>query len=235
MKIPIQKELFLVIKKIFISAVVVSCLSISACASSKYRVYQDCRHTKGTASSVTDVLHYDLDVVKRVIHILKRASNCLEKDEFVSKEIFDDIVEVISGFSDRHHQEKEDKILFPVLKIKDEGKKRDFLGRLLMEHVSARDEIRNLAKAINNIHHGKKAKRRIIKVARSYIKHMEKHIEMEEKILFPWINKVLTTDEHAMLIKKFEDMEREDIEAGVHEKYSAMIERLEQQLGLCSE
>ncbi len=222
-------------KKIFVSVVVVFCLSISACASSKYRVYQECKHTEGAAPSITEVLHYDLDVVKRMMHILERASSCLEKNESVSKEIFDDIIEVISGFSDKHHQEKEDKVLFPALKVKDGGKKKDLLGRLLMEHVSARDEIRNLAKAINNIHHGKKAQKKIIKEARSYIKHMEKHIEMEEKILFPWINRVLTPDEHIMLTKKFEDMEREDIDAGVHEKYSAMIERLEQQLGLCSE
>lgn len=230
-----QKELLRIMKKIFIALFVVSCLSISACTSSKYMVYQDCRHAEDTASSVTEVLHYDLDVVKRMMHILERAANCLEKDEPVSKEVFDDIVEVISGFSDKRHQEKEDKVLFPALKVKDDGKKKDFLGRLLMEHVSARDEIRNLAKAINNIHHGKKAKKKIVKIARSYIKHIEKHIEMEEKILFPWINKTLTPDEHVMLIKKFKDMEREDINAGLYEKYSAMIERLEQQLGLYSE
>lgn len=223
------------LKRFFILIVVTSCLYISACASSKYRVYQDCKHIEGTASSVTEILHYDLDVVKRMMHILEMASNCLENDKPLSKEVFDDIVEAISGFSDKHHQEKEDKVLFPLLKVKDEGKKKDFLGRLLMGHVSARDEVRNLAKAINNIHHGKKAKKEIVKVARSYVRHMEKHIEMEEKILFPWINKVLTHDEQVMLIKKFEDMEREDIEAGIHEKYSAMIERLEQQLGLCAE
>lgn len=136
-----------------------------------------------------------------MMQVLESASNCLDKDRPVSQEIFADIVEVISGFSDKHHQEKEDKVLFPVLKVKDEGKKKDFLGRLLMEHVSARDEIRNLAKAINTIHHGTKAKKKIAKIARSYIRHMEKHIEMEERILFPWINKTLSTDEHMMLIK----------------------------------
>ena len=38
-----------------------------------------------------------------------------------------------------------------------------------------------------------------------------------------------------ILIKKFEAMEKEDINAGVHEKYTVMIERLEDQLGIYSE
>jgi len=222
-------------KKFFIAIVAASCVCISACTSPKYNIYQEHKHIETANPSVTEILHYDFDVIKRVLQILEKASYCLDNDKPVSKETFHDIVEVISGFSDKHHQEKADKVLFPALKVKNEGEKKDFLGRLLMEHVSARDEIRNLTGALNNFYQGKKAKKKITKIARAYIKHMEKHIEMEEKILFPWINKVLTSDEQAMFMKKFEALEKEDIEAGVHEKYSAMIERLEQQLGLCSE
>ena len=50
-----------------------------------------------------------------------------------------------------------------------------------MEHVSARDEIRNLAGAVNYIYQGKKAKKKIIKIARRYVKFMDKHIHTEEK------------------------------------------------------
>ncbi|MDO8141609.1 MAG: hemerythrin domain-containing protein, partial [Candidatus Brocadiales bacterium] len=133
------------------------------------------------------------------------------------------------------HLEKEDKALFPFLKDVRGGEKKDFLGQLLMEHVSARDEIRNLSGAINYIYQGKKAKKKIIKIARAYIKFMDKHIHTEEKVLFPWINKVLTSDEQMILIRKFEAMEKEDIDGGVHEKYTVVIERLEEQLGLCTE
>ncbi len=222
-------------KNFFVITVVSFCVSIAACTTPKYRIYQEHTHIETTNPSVTDLLDSDFEVTKRVLQILENASNCLDQDKTVSKEMFQDIVEVISGFSDKHHQEKEDKVLFPALKAKDEGKKKDFLGQLLMEHVSARDKIRNLADALNNFTQGKKAKREITKIARSYIKYMKKHIEMEEKVLFPWINKVLTSDEQAIFIRKFETLEKEDIEAGVHEKYSAMIERLEQQLEPCSE
>ena len=170
-----------------------------------------------------------------MLQILENASNCLDNDKPVSKETFNEIIDVINGFTHKCILEKEDKVLFPFLKNARGGEKKNFLGQLLMEHVSARDEIRNLAGAVNYIYQGKKAKKKITKIARAYIKFMDKHIRMEEKVLFPWINKVLTSDEQMILIKKFEAMEKEDIDAGVHEKYTVMIERLEDQLGIYSE
>lgn len=217
-------------KRFLVPLVVISCICNTACSAPKHRIYPEHTHVENKNPSVTDILHNDFDLVKRMLHLLGKATYCLENGKPVSKENFQDLIKIISEFSDKHHQEKEDKVLFPALKVKNEGEKKDFLGRLLMEHVSARDAIRNLTSALINFNQGKKAKKKIAKIAHSYIKDMEKHIEMEEKILFPWINKVLTPDEQTMFIKKFEDMEKEDIADGVHEKYSAMIETLEQQL-----
>lgn len=222
-------------KRFLVPLIVITCTGITACASPKHRAYQEHTHLENTSPTVTDILHNDFDVVKRMLYLLGEVTHCLEHEKSVSKETFQDLVKIISEFSDRHHQEKEDKVLFPALKIKNEGEKRDFLGRLLMEHVSARDEIRNLTTALIYFDQGKKAKKKIARIAHSYIRNMEKHIEMEEKLLFPWINKVLTPDEQAMFMKKFEVLEQEDLETGVHEKYSAMIERVEQQLGRCSD
>ncbi|MBE7446037.1 MAG: hemerythrin domain-containing protein [Planctomycetia bacterium] len=220
-------------KRFFVFVIISFCLGISACASQKYNIYQEHKHVENTNPSVTDILHYDFDVIKRMLQILEKAAECLDKEQPISKENFTDIVQIITNFSDKHHQEKEDKVLFPALKVKNEGEKKDFLGRLLMEHVSARDKMRSLSESLNRFYQGKKARKKIAKIIRSYIKDMEKHIEMEEKILFPWINKTLTPDEQVIFVKKFDALEKDDLETGVHEKYSAMIERLEQQVGIC--
>lgn len=222
-------------KKIFLPFIITSCLSTFACAPSTYHLYEEHKHTEDPDASATKFLHLEFDTTRRVLQILENASYCLDNDKPVSKETFNEIIEIINGFTHRCHQEKEDKVLFPFLKNVRGGEKKDFLGQLLMEHVSARDEIRNLSAAVNYIYQGKKAKKKIIKIARAYIKFMDKHIHTEEKVLFPWMNKVLTRDEQMILIKKFESMEKEDIDAGVHEKYTVMIERLEEQLGLCTE
>lgn len=222
-------------KKIFISITLISCLCTSACTPSTYRIYEEHTHAENPDLSASEILHLEFDTTRRVLQILENASNCLDNNKPVSKETFNEIIDVINGFIHKCHQEKEDRLLFPFLKNVRGGEKKDFLGQLLMEHVSARDEIRNLASAVNYIYQGKKAKKKIVKIARAYIKFMDKHIRMEEKVLFPWMNKVLTRDEQMILIMKFEAMEKEDIEAGVHEKYTAVIERLEDQLGVCAE
>ncbi len=222
-------------KKIFISITIISCLCASACTPSTYRIYEEHKHAENPDLSASEILHLEFDTTRRVLQILENASNCLDNDKPVSKETFNEIIDIINGYTHKCHQGKEDNVLFPFLKDVRGGEKKDFLGQLLMEHVSARDEIRNLAGAVNYIYQGKKAKKKIIKIARAYIKFMDKHIHTEEKVLFPWMNKVLTRDEQMILITKFEAMEKEDIDAGVHEKYTAVIERLEEQLGVCAE
>ena len=172
-------------KIIFISIVIISCLSASACTHPTHRIYEEHKHTDNSDLSASEILHLEFDTTRRVLQILENASNCLDNDKPVSKETFNEIIDVINGFIHKCHQEKEDRLLFPFLKNVRGGEKKDFLGQLLMEHVSARDEIRNLAGAVNYIYQGKKAKKKITKIARSYIKFMDKHIRMEEKVLFP--------------------------------------------------
>lgn len=222
-------------KKPFVPAVISFCICISACTSSKNHIYQGHKYIENQRPSATGMLQQEFKTMKRVLLILEKAADDLNAGNPVSQETFYKIVEIISNFSDKLHQEKEDKILFPFLKdIQGNGKK-DFLGRLLMEHVSARDKIRDLSESIINIYQGKKEKKKITKIAHSYIKYVEKHIYTEERTLFPWINKTLTPDEQAVLLKKFEDAEKEYIRAGVYEKYIGMIEELEKQSGLYPE
>src|SRR3990167_5484207 len=135
-------------KKIFISISIISCLSASACTPSTYRIYEEHKHTENPDAFATEILHREFDTTRRVLQILENASNCLDKDKPVSKETFNEIIDVINGFTHKCILEKEDKALFPFLKEVRGGEKKDFLGQLLMEHVSARDDIRNLAGAV---------------------------------------------------------------------------------------
>ncbi len=221
-------------KKYLVPIMMSCCIGIPACISPGNRSYQNHEHSENRYL-FAEVLYHEFDTIKRVLQILEKAAHCLDADKPVSQETFRQIVEIISKFSDKRHQEKEDKILFPFLKNVHGNEKKDFLGRLLMEHVSARDKIRDLSESIHTIYQGKKAKKKVTKIAYSYIKHMEKHIHTEEKTLFPWIQEVLTHDEQEVLVKKFEEMEKEDVYAGIYEKYIVLIEELEKQLALYSE
>lgn len=209
---------------------------ISACVSQKhYHVYQENNSGENPGYFATDMLQHEFESAERVLQIMEKAANCLNKGDFITQETFRSIIEINREFLDKSHQEKEDKILFPFLKSLRGSEKKDFLGRLLMDHVTARDKIRDMLMSTSSISQGKKAKKKFTKIVYAYIKHMKKHMHMEEEILFPWINKVLTHEEQLTLMNNFKEKEKDFVQADTQGKYTAMIEELERQLGLCPE
>lgn len=222
-------------KKILIPIIIFSCIYTSGCVSKKHTIHQNTQSDDNQGFYGTEILRQEFEVIRRVLHILEKSIACLGKDQPVSQETLSRIVEVISNFSDKCHQEKADNILFPLLKDKEEGRRKYFLGRLLMQHVTLRDKIRNLSESLNTFYQGKRARKRIAKIAYSYIRHTRRHIQTEERVLLPWANRVLTHEDQIMLKNKFEALKKRDIDSGVYKKYSIMIEELERELEICPE
>lgn len=222
-------------KKIYLFVAIFSWVCIGGCFFGKNNRIGENNLIETRPSYATDILSQEFEYIERMAWVLKNAVECLNKsDERITRETFNEIVEVIREFSDKRHQEKEDTVLFPFLKNMYGNENKDLLGQLLMEHVSLRDKIRDLSVALNSIYMGKKAKRKITKTANAYINYTNKHIRMEKKKLFPWINEILKSDEQAMMVKKFEDMQKAEVDSGIFEKYTLMIRSLEGQVRGCS-
>lgn len=222
-------------KKIYLSVAIISWVCIGGCFFGKNNRIGENNRIETRPTYATDILSQEFDYIERMTGVLKNALECLNKgDDRVTRETFTEIVEVIRDFSDKRHQEKEDAVLFPFLKDVHGNENKDLLGQLLMEHVSLRDKIRDLSVSLNSMYLGKKAKKKITKIANAYINYTTKHIRMEKKKLFPWINEMLKSDEQAMLMKKFEDMKKAEVDSGMYEKYTIMIQSLEGQVWGCS-
>ena len=114
--------------KYFTIIIFASCLCVSACVSSNNAIYRETKRVQNSSQSATEMLQSEFEITKRALNILEKASCCLDADKPVSKETFCEIIEIISEFSDKCHQEKEDKVLFPFLKNAQGGEKKDFLG-----------------------------------------------------------------------------------------------------------
>ncbi len=222
-------------KKIYLFAVIISGVCLGGCFFSKNNRINENNRVEARTTNVTDILNQDFDYMERMAVVLKNAVECLNKgDDRVTRETFTEIVEVIRDFSDKRHQEKEDAVLFPFLKDVHGNENKDLLGQLLMAHVSLRDKIRDLSVSLNGMYLGKKAKKKIANNANTYIRYTMKQINMEKKKLFPWITEMLKSDEQAMLVKKFEDMKKTEVDSGAYEKYTIMLQSLEGQVSGCS-
>ncbi len=221
-------------KKYYILFTIILCLPVFSCAS-KERITSDTfKNYEGSHAFATELLRTDFILQKRVLGILEKAIMLMENDDdSVHKETFENSIEVMSYFFDICHIEKENEILFPFVKNVQGGmEKKDFLGQLLMEHISARDRKRALSDAVKGISLGKKARKRIRKVGYGYIKYVKKHLKTEEKVVFPWIDTLLSHDDQLALIERLNAVEEKYISNGLHEKYFIMVETLEKQLGI---
>ncbi|MGQ3685124.1 MAG: hemerythrin domain-containing protein [Candidatus Loosdrechtia sp.] len=219
-------------KNTLITILILFSLCTSGCLSTKQTITQNTQSADNQGFYGTEIFLHEFEIIKRVLSILEKAIQSLENDQPVSQETLQRIVEVISNFSDKQHQEKADRILFPLLRDKEEGRRKYFLGRLLMQHVTLRDKIRNLSESLNTFYQGKRARKRIARIANSYIRYTRRHLGIEERILLSWANSVLTYEDQIMLKNKFETLKKHDIETGIYEKYAIMIEGLEKELGI---
>lgn len=224
-------------KKYFFLFAIIVCLPVFSCTNKEYRTFDRFKNYEGANAFATELLRTDFAIQERVLKILEKALMFLEEDDVsVHKETFEEIIEIMNYFFDTCHFEKENVILFPFVKNVQGGmEKKDFLGQLLMEHISVRDRMRTLSGSVEEIYLGKKARKRIRKIGYGYIKFVKKHIKMEEKILFPWLNELLSHDDQMALIERLKAVEEKDISEGLHAKYSIMMEKLESQLAVYSE
>jgi hemerythrin-like domain-containing protein len=189
-----------------------------------------CHHTAG--AKPTDILTGEHNVIKRMIAVLRKAADQLERGEEVSPEVFRGGVDFIRTFADRCHHGKEQDQLFPVMAQRGVPQEGGPIGVMLIEHDQGRAFTRALAEATEAYAAGDAAaKKEIIRNARGYAELLTQHIHKEDNVLYVMANRVLTQDDQAQLLEEFEAVEA-SMGEGTHEKYTGLVEDLERQFGL---
>ncbi|MGQ9500796.1 MAG: hemerythrin domain-containing protein, partial [Anaerolineae bacterium] len=102
---------------------------------------------------------------------------------------------------------------------------------MLAEHEQGRRYTRGLAEAAHRLADGDTtARAEVIHNARGYIELLRQHIFKEDNILFPMADQVIPRTEHDTVLEGFEHVEHEETGPGVHEKYLALAEALEEEI-----
>ena len=180
----------------------------------------------------TDVLIEEHHVIERVLNSLEAAANRLENGQPVKPEFFLSATDFMRGFADGCHHQKEEGILFRHMQ--EQGIPLDGcpLGLMLSEHGLGRQYTHALLSAARAMQSGDPgANQRAIQSSRSYVTLLRQHIFKEDHILFPMADEVIPNDQHAVVWEGFEHVETAETGEGVHEKYLALAEALEQLTG----
>lgn len=173
----------------------------------------------------TKILSEEHEGIKRVLALIEKAQEKVEKDQSLPINFIPEILDFIKTFADTCHHGKEEGVLFPLLEKRGIPKEGGPIGMMLMEHDMGRDNVKAANKAFQN-----GETKEALSHLSDYANLLYGHIDKENSILYPMGNEVLTPADQEYLKKEFEKVEREKIGPGRHEAYHQMIEKWEKTL-----
>lgn len=136
-------------------------------------------------------------LIKRWIALIPRILENLNVNSSEDRQLLSDGIDYIRSYADRFHHAKEEDILF---KYSDENL--DIIKAMLKDHASAREHVSALAEAVT-----KRDKQAIIEHLRVYGELLTEHIKKEDEILYPWIDRNLSTSQVGELFSKFDQVD----------------------------
>jgi len=168
-------------------------------------------------------------VIERMLNIVSKAADRLEKNEKVEQELWVSASDFLRNFADKCHHAKEEKLLF--VKMMERGVSGEVgpIAVMLREHQDGRAHVRKITE-LSTEEMGPKEIQELLKHSRGYIELLTQHIQKEDRVLYPIANQILTSDDQEELQEGFEKVENEIMGAGTHERYHHMIEEWEEKL-----
>jgi hemerythrin-like domain-containing protein len=180
----------------------------------------------------TDILVEEHSVIQRVLLALETAAGRVEGGQTVRPEFFLDAADFIKGFADGCHHKKEEGVLFESMATFGVPVQGGPIGVMLAEHEQGRAYTRAMREAAQKLSTGDQSARgEMVRNARGYVALLRQHIDKENGILFPMAAQVIPLAEQEAVVEGFEGVEHEETGAGVHEKYLALAEKLEAEMG----
>ena len=179
----------------------------------------------------TELLRGEHRIIERVLAVLQRAADRLEKGEQVDPAIFEQAIDFIRNFADRYHHAKEEEGLFTTMQVHGVPRNGGPIGVMLMEHEEGRAHVRGMAEALEDYPVGNGvASDALTRHARGYADLLQAHIYKEDNILYPIGERVLSAKAQQGLMEEFQTLERRVLSPQDRQRYLEMVERLEKAL-----
>jgi hemerythrin-like domain-containing protein len=176
----------------------------------------------------TEILINEHRVIEKMLGVIEKVSERLERGEEVPAEHLEKIVEFIRTFADKCHHGKEEGVLFPALEEAGVPREGGPIGVMLYEHEEGRRFVQGMSDAIDQYKKGTDgAEFFFLQNAKNYVGLLRDHIQKEDNILFQIANFHLSQEREKEILKEFEKVEEEKVGRGVHEEMHKLVEELE--------
>ena len=184
-----------------------------------------CHHTQADARP-TDVLKQEHRVIERVLD----ATEQMLEQPTIDKAFMLSVIDFVRNFADGCHHHKEEDALFPMLEQAGVPREGGPIGCMLSEHEMGRLLIRTISESLDPAVAGRaEAIQAVQQAARQYISLLRMHINKEDTVLFAVADHVLDKQHQTELMASLDRTELIENEAGKHERYVALADRLYKQ------
>jgi len=168
----------------------------------------------------TEDLKHEHRIIELVLAALEHKAERLESGHLLNRDRAERALEILRNFADKCHHGKEERHLFPMLESRGVPRDSGPIGVLLHEHVEGRNHVRAMARAATGASEGDpQGGPTFVRHALAYVTLLRQHIQKEEQVLFPMAEQMLGPADDATLMAGFEQIERDEVGEGVHEKY----------------
>ena len=164
-------------------------------------------------------------MIERMIELLRRESRRIAEEREVDPTFLDTAVDFIRTYADRTHHGKEEDILFRDLAEKSlSEEEQETMEELVREHVLARQTVGELVGAKERYLEGDtEALDTVLEKLDVLVSMYPGHIEKEDKHFFLPVMAYLSEREQDDMLEEMWEFDR----GMIHEKYSSVVDRLE--------
>lgn len=177
-----------------------------------------------------EVMVEEHENISRMLKVVRKVCFNIMNGAEIPYDDFEKIVDFVKNYADEHHHGKEEKILF--------DKMQEHLGALgnklithgmLVEHDFGRLYMHELREALARVKAGdEESKLDVIANAISYTHLLQRHIDKENNVIYPFGQKNLSEEVLNQVHDLTVSFEENAKAAGTQEKYISLLKKLEE-------
>jgi hemerythrin-like domain-containing protein len=177
-------------------------------------------------TDVTRVMVEEHKLILRMVALLEKNTELLEKGRFRDWNFFLDAVDFIRHYADRFHHAKEEDVLFRALVANGMPEQNSPVAAMLMGHDQGRAHVCAMEDAAGRALEGETGQAAlIIEHARGYVAMIREHIDKEDHILYPLAERVLPEEVRPAMVAAYR--QAEGACSGLEERYQRLVEEYE--------
>ncbi len=172
-------------------------------------------------------LAHEHNLIILALEGVERRLTPLRRGEAPAVAVWEQALDLFREFADRCHHGKEERQLFPALVPHADPQELAFLELLRDEHVQGRSLVAAAGRALADLAQGQAdAAQSLTTSLTDYVALLRAHIDKENRRLFPMTDRLLSAAEQTALEEAFDRVEREEMGAGVHDRYHQLAHEL---------